>query len=89
MWDINNAGSFSTPTFGNNSMENNFIAWTRVDADGSTYTNPWWFPNCGKNNTSCVGNTSGGKATLDTEKQEYQLWLNKLSSNGVKIGSTN
>ena len=89
MWDINNAGSFSTPTFGNNSMENNFIAWTRVNADGSSYANPWWFPSCGINSTSCTGNTSGGKATLDTEKQEYQLWLNKLSSNGIKIGSTN
>ena len=89
MWDINNAGSYSTPTFGNNSMENNFVAWTRINPDGSTYTNPWWFPDCGTKSSTCAGNVSGGKATLDTEKQEYQLWLNKLSTNGVKVGTSN
>ena len=86
IWDINAAGKFSVPTFLNNSVYDNYIAWTKVNSDGSSSNNPFWLPECGVSNTYCANNVSAGKATLDTESQEYQLWLNKLATNGVKVG---
>ncbi|MFC4455923.1 glycosyl hydrolase, partial [Deinococcus sonorensis] len=64
----------------------NFVMWTKVKSDGTTTTNPWWVPDCGLNNTVCTGNVSGGTATLDTEKQEYQRWLSKLTAANVNVG---
>ena len=87
LWDAANAASVST--FGNNSMNNNYVSWTRVDSNGNTKDNPWWFPSCSVKNSSCSNNVNGGKAVLDTEKQEYQAWLNKLSSNNIKLGTVN
>jgi NPCBM/NEW2 domain len=84
LWDISGAAAIGT--FLNNSMENNYSAWTRVNADGYTWTNAMWLPECGKHGTVCNNNKDGGKATLDDEKKEYQLWLSKVASNNVKIG---
>ncbi len=89
MWDSAGTKNFSTPGFSGNTMNNNYIAWTKVAADGSTSNNPWWMPDCGVFGSTCSGNVSGGKATLDMEKQENQLWLSKLDSNNIKIGKLN
>ena len=71
-------------------MRDNYAAITNLNLDGSfKFNNPLWFPNCGTNGTICSNNVDGGRATQDMERQEYQLWLNKLSSKGIKIGSTN
>ncbi|THF71499.1 glycosyl hydrolase [Deinococcus sp. Arct2-2] len=86
VWDSGGAGKLSPPTFASNRMDNNAVGWTRVAADGKTSNNPMWFPNCGLNATSCVGNQNLGTITLDMEKQEYQGWLGKLSANNVKVG---
>ncbi len=87
LWDSANAASVST--FRNNSVDGNYVAWTVVDSSGNTKSNPWWFPSCSIGGSYCNNNTNGGKATLDTEKQEYQAWLNKLSSNGIALGIKN
>jgi len=89
VWDSSNAKSLSVPGFASNSMDNNYVAWTKVDAKGNKSTNPWWMPDCGVFGTTCNGNVSGGTATLDTERQEYQFWLSKLSANNITIGKTN
>ena len=90
VWDINQAAMRAVPTFGNNVMRDNYAAITNLNPDGSfKFNNPLWMPNCGTNGTICSNNVDGGRATQDAERQEYQLWLNKLSSNGIKIGSTN
>ncbi|MFC4452481.1 NPCBM/NEW2 domain-containing protein [Deinococcus sonorensis] len=86
VWDPYKLGQKRPAMFANNVMRDNFVMWTKVKSNGSTTTNPWWVPNCGLNNTVCSGNVNGGTATLDTEKQEYQRWLNKLASSGVKVG---
>ncbi|WP_424949842.1 hypothetical protein [Deinococcus sp.] len=85
LWDIHNSPT-SRATFNNNSMEDNYVAWNRVNSNGTVSNNPWWFPSCGTNNITCSGNISGGRATLQSEAREYVLWLEKLNSNGVKIG---
>ncbi|MFC4453751.1 NPCBM/NEW2 domain-containing protein [Deinococcus sonorensis] len=86
VWDPYDLGKKSPPMFANNVMRDNFVMWTKVKSDGTTTTNPWWVPDCGLNNTICSGNVNGGTATLDTEKQEYQRWLSKLTTANVNVG---
>ena len=86
IWDVNNGAKYSPVTFANNVMSNNVIAWTKVKADGTSVASPMWMPSCGINGTTCVNNQSLGIATLDTEKQEYQLWKSKLTSNNIRVG---
>ncbi|UQN09664.1 NPCBM/NEW2 domain-containing protein [Deinococcus sp. QL22] len=86
VWDPTGAGKLSPATFANNRMDNNVVGWTRVAADGNTSNNPTWFPNCGLNTTTCVGNQNIGTVTLEMEKQEFTRWQDKLSARGVKVG---
>ncbi|MFC4454820.1 NPCBM/NEW2 domain-containing protein [Deinococcus sonorensis] len=86
VWDPYKLGQKTPAMFANNVMRDNFVMWTKVKSDGTTTTNPWWVPDCGLNNTVCTGNVSGGTATLDTEKQEYQRWLSKLDNANVNVG---
>jgi hypothetical protein len=86
MWDASGAGKLAVPTFASNRMDNNVVGWTRVAADGKTSNNPTWFPHCTLNGTVCAGNQNIGTVTLDMEKQEYQGWLSKLTTNNVKVG---
>jgi hypothetical protein len=86
VWDPTGAGKLLPATFANNRMDNNVVGWTRVAADGKTSNNPTWFPNCGLNATTCVGNQNIGTVTLAAEQQEYTRWQDKLSAKNVKIG---
>ncbi|THF71525.1 glycosyl hydrolase [Deinococcus sp. Arct2-2] len=86
VWDPTGAGKLSPATFASNRMDNNVVGWTRVDAAGNTSNNPTWFPNCGLNATSCVGNQNLGTVTLAAEQQEYTRWQDKLSAKNVKVG---
>ena len=71
-------------------MSNNYFAINNLNSDGSfAYASPWWTPDCGNYNMSCNNNTNGGRGTQDMEKQEYQSWLNKLSSAGMRVGPIN
>lgn len=82
VWD--QAGSAKSGTWFNNSVRDNQIIWMRYRSDGSSYTNNTWFASC---TSSCYNNSSlPGPATLATEQAEYDLWLSKLSSAGIKVG---
>ncbi|PNY79783.1 NPCBM/NEW2 domain-containing protein [Deinococcus koreensis] len=82
VWD--QAGSAKSGTWFNNSVHDNQIVWMRYRSDGSSYTNNTWFASC---TSSCYNNSSlPAPATLATEQVEYNLWLSKLSSAGIKIG---
>ncbi|WP_420593592.1 NPCBM/NEW2 domain-containing protein [Deinococcus sp.] len=86
VWDPQGAAKFAPPTFSKNRMANNTVGWTRVGADGKQSNNAMWFPNCGTQSTDCSGNTDMGTVTLTMEKQEFDRWKAKLSSNNVKVG---
>jgi NPCBM/NEW2 domain len=89
VWDHLGANKKFPGVFGNNVMSNNYAAWTKHSSNGSSFSNGFWTPDCGVNNTSCTGNVVGPIATLDTEKQEYQAWLKKVASNSQVVGPTN
>ena len=57
-----------------------------MSATGTTSNSVSWFPNCTTNGTVCTGNQNIGTVTLEIERQEYQRWLDKLASAGVKVG---
>ena len=86
VWDVNNAGKKSSPTFANNRMVNNVVGWTRVSSSGKTSNNAMWFPGCSVQGTSCAGNQDIGTVTLAMEQAEYARWQSKLSSSNVKVG---
>ena len=72
---------YSTGAFYNNSEHDNTVGW--VGRYGGR--NDWWFPDCSSNN--CTNYTAlPNPITLDTENAEYQIWLDKLSSNNVTVG---
>ena len=78
VWDINGEGN---GRFYNNSVHDNTIGW--VGANGTR--NDTSFRSCASD--KCYNNTSlPNPITLNTEKAEYQTWLNKVSANKVKIG---
>ena len=90
IWDSAGQSKQSPSTFSDNIMSNNYFAITNLNPDGSdAYSSPWWTPDCSTSNTSCSNNINGGKGTQDMEKQEYQNWLAKLTSNGVLVGASN
>lgn len=83
VWDINN-GKRSNTWF-NNTVHNNVIGWTRINSNNSTWLNNTWFADC---TSTCYSNTSwSGAVTLETEKQEYQLWQSKFRAAGMSVGS--
>ncbi len=80
IWDI--GGDRAKGTFYKNFAYNNTIGWVR--ADGAR--NDMWFLDCAS--SKCTNNTTLSNAlTVATEKAEYHLWLNKVASKGIKIGS--
>ena len=89
IWDIAGLGLLSPATFSNNSVYDNYSAWTKVNADSTSWNNPYWLNECGKFNTYCANNVSGGTATQAMVTEEYQIWLRKVASNNLKIGSNN
>jgi hypothetical protein len=79
VWDTH--GDRSKGTFYNNFAHNNTVGW--VKAGGR---NDWWFPDCASG--KCMNNTNlPDPITLDTEKAEYQTWVNKVATNNVTIGA--
>ncbi|MBB6016330.1 NPCBM/NEW2 domain-containing protein [Deinococcus radiopugnans] len=83
VWDINNGQR--SKTWFNNTVHDNLIGWTRVNSNNSTWFNNTWFADC---TSTCYNNTSwSGTVTLETEKQEYQLWQSKFRAAGMSVGS--
>ena len=79
VWDLYN--DISKGTYYNNSGHDNQIGW--LGPDGGR--RDWWLPDCASG--KCTNNTTlPGPITLDTENQEYQTWLNKVSGSNVTIG---
>ncbi|CAM3472498.1 Glycosyl hydrolase [Deinococcus saxicola] len=81
VWDLYSAGT----AFGAHRVEGNVIGWTRVETDGSEWTNNWWMPDVNQNGGTASGNTGLGAQTPDAEKAEFTLWQQKLASAGVNI----
>ncbi len=75
VWDEYSRGVY------NNSAHDNTIGW--MGPNGAR--NDSWLPDCASG--KCTNNTAmPDPITLDTEKAEYQIWLDKVSSNDVTIG---
>jgi hypothetical protein len=71
----------------NNSMHDNLVGWTcwTSSCGAQGYRKDQYFPaSPGDYATNSV--VHAGRITLDMEEAEYQLWLNKTASAGVKIG---
>ncbi|OLV15597.1 NPCBM/NEW2 domain-containing protein [Deinococcus marmoris] len=82
VWDVMN-GKGSNTWF-NNTVHDNVIGWTRVNANNSTWLNNTWFADC---SNTCYNNASwSGAVTMDTEKQEFQMWQNKFRAAGMSMG---
>ena len=74
--------STGTPGFANNSMRDNVSSlWNRTKG----VRNDWWMPDCVG---VCTGNTPlhAGEITLNDEINEHNMWLQRVSSAGVRIG---
>ncbi|CAM3356987.1 NPCBM/NEW2 domain-containing protein [Deinococcus saxicola] len=82
VWDVMN-GKGSNTWF-NNTVHDNVIGWTRINANNSTWLNNTWFADC---SNTCYSNASWSSAvTLDTEEQEFQMWQNKFRAAGMSMG---
>jgi len=74
--------SSGTPGFTNNSMRDNVSSlWNRRKG----VRNDWWMPDCAG---VCTGNAPlhAGEITLDDEINEHNMWLQRVSSAGIRIG---
>ena len=90
VWDVDKQAKKTPQTFRANVLTDNYLAVTNLRADGShKFDQPMWTPDCKTAGTQCSRNTDGGRVTPQMEKQEYQRWLTKLKSNGIKIGPRN
>lgn len=90
VWDIDKQAKKSPQTFKANVLTDNYLAVTNLRADGGhKFDQPTWAPDCKTAGSQCSRNTDGGRVTPQMEKQEYQRWLTKLKSNGIKIGPRN
>ncbi|WP_245556458.1 NPCBM/NEW2 domain-containing protein [Deinococcus aquatilis] len=87
LWDAQRGSALSPSTFGNNIVRYNTIGWTRVRGnvvDG----NPYWWPAKGLNGSTTISTTVlGTSVTLETERQEFQRWQDKLAQAGIRIGT--
>ena len=80
IWD--EYSNIAKGTFYNNWAHDNTVGWVGKNGAGRS---DFWYPDC--TTGKCVNNTSlSDSITLNTEKSEYQIWLNKLSSKHVTIG---
>jgi len=86
MWNSGATSSNQRAKFSNNSMENNYVSWVKVNEAGIAIPYPWWLPDCGANNNTCANNVSNDNPTLDSEKREYTAWLEKLKAQNITIG---
>jgi hypothetical protein len=80
-------GSPSSSSVYNNSMHDNLVGWAcwTSSCGAQGYRKDQYFPaSPGDYATNSV--VPAGRITLDMEEGEYQLWLNKTASAGVKIG---
>ena len=71
----------------NNSMHDNLVGWTcwTSSCGAQGYRKDQYFPaSPGDYATNSV--VPASRITLAMEEGEYQLWLNKTASAGVKIG---
>ncbi len=74
--------SSGTPGFTNNSARDNVVGyWNRL----LSARNDWWMPNC---SGVCTGNVPlhAGEITRSDEINEHNMWLQRVSSAGVRIG---
>jgi hypothetical protein len=74
--------SSGTPGFTNNSARDNVVGyWNRL----LSARNDWWIPDC---SGVCTGNVSlhPGEITFQDEVNEQNMWLQRVSSAGVRIG---
>lgn len=86
VWD--EYGESSHGLFYNDYARDNVIGVVNANLGTRSDT---WFPNCSSanNQSLCVNNTSlPDPITQDMEKNEYTLWQQKVSQNGVTLGSS-
>ncbi|MFB9993298.1 NPCBM/NEW2 domain-containing protein [Deinococcus oregonensis] len=87
LWDAQGASTLSPSTFGNNIVRFNTIGWTRVRG-GVVDGNAYWWPAKGLNGSATISTTVlGTSVTLETERQEFLRWQDKLAQEGVRIGA--
>jgi hypothetical protein len=71
----------------NNTMRDNLIGWTcwRPSCAQGGYRNDQFFPaEPADYSTNSV--VAARQITLDMENNEYQVWLNKMTSAGIRVG---
>jgi hypothetical protein len=74
--------STGTPSFTNNSMRDNVSSlWNRTKG----VRNDWYMPDC---SGVCTGNVPlhAGEITLNDEINEHNMWQQRVTSAGVRIG---
>jgi len=86
LWDYAKVASRTPIIFGRNSLRDNQIGWTRVNANGSTWNNTSFTPDCTTNGNTCANNTNLGPITTSIEQAEYTKWQDDLTADGVQIG---
>jgi hypothetical protein len=87
LWDANSGAKLSPSTFGKNIVRYNTIGWTRIRGS-VTDGNPYWWPAKGLNGSVTISTVNlGTSVTLETERQEFRRWQDKLGQAGVSIGT--
>lgn len=87
LWDTD--GNKRHGTFYNNVVRDNLVGWA-LPLRSPTAQNAMWFPDCAQTKAGksrCTGNqVLPGPITLQTEKQEYKRWQDKLRGARVAVG---
>jgi hypothetical protein len=85
--DVGLASSGPNPTMYNNTMRDNLVGWAcwKASCAQEGYRRDQFFPATPADySTNSVLAT--GQVTLNTENDEYQVWLNKTSAAGIAVG---
>lgn len=87
VWDMH--GDKKHGTFYNNVIRDNLVGWARP-LISKTAQHPTWFPDCAENDKGkslCTGNRIfKGPITLQTERQEFLRWQNKVRDARIVLG---
>jgi Chitobiase/beta-hexosaminidase C-terminal domain/Bacterial Ig-like domain (group 2) len=82
-------GASSSNSVYNNTMHDNLVGWScwTTACSQQGYRRDQYFP-ASPGDYATNSRVVAGPISLDTEGAEYQLWLNKTASDGIKVGPT-
>jgi hypothetical protein len=87
LWDYAKVAALTPTTFAKNVLRDNLVGWSRVNADGTTWNNAWWTPDCLTNGNLCATNSNLGAITVATEGAELVRWQEKTRGANVTVGA--